>query len=405
MDTFTRGDLQRISSMTAEPALSIYMPTYRAGREVRQNATRLKNLLNQARQQLDCYGLEPRQIDKMLEEISKLEADDNWWQNQSDGLAMFVAPDRFERYRLPLDFSELVTVAKRFHVRPVVSLLQSDGRFYVLAVSQNRVRLLEATRYGVEELHPAHLPTDLRSALNVDEYVSTLQQHSTSTPRVAGGMMFHGQGGADMDVRKRSEIVQFFHRIDAALTKYFGGDRTPLLFAGVDYLFPLFRETCDYHGLVDDAVSGNPDDLTAMEIHEQAWRVMEPRFAAERDAALGRYRNAASGELAESDVVRIMRAARSGAIETLVVSAEAQRWGIIDEHSGAVQLTNANVEGAEELLNYAAVQTLIANGTVFSVSSERLPHGEEVVALLRYPLPFLVQRVKDDLTGQPEGVE
>jgi hypothetical protein len=386
MDAFTRSDLRRISAMTADPALSIYMPTYRSGREVRQNATRFKNLLNQARNQLDVYGLSARQIDGLLSEVSKLEGDDLWWNNQSDGLALFAAGEVFERYRLPMDVSELVAVGPRFHLRPVVQLLQGDGRFYVLAVSQQRVRLLEATKFHVEQLQPERLPTDLRSALNIDEYVSSLQQHSTSGRGVAGGMIFHGHGGADMDIRKRDEIARYFQLIDAVLNPYLAGERTPLVFAGVDYLFPIFREACKYQGLVDAAIAGNPDDLSAAQIHAQAWQVMEPRFAAQRDTALQRYLNATGGQTAESDLLRILLAAQQGAIEILLVSADAHQWGTVDEHSGHIKFTDANAEGAQELLNYAAVKTLITDGTVFALAPDQLPERQKAAALLRYPL-------------------
>jgi hypothetical protein len=53
----------------------------------------------------------------------------------------------------------LVIVSERFHVKPLLPLLSGDGRFYVLALSQNEIRLLQGTRYSVEQvdyLHPIY---------------------------------------------------------------------------------------------------------------------------------------------------------------------------------------------------------------------------------------------------------
>ena len=43
-------------------------------------------------------------------------------------------------------------MAQRFQVRPLFPLLSDDGRFYVLALSQNVIRLLIGTRYHVHEV-------------------------------------------------------------------------------------------------------------------------------------------------------------------------------------------------------------------------------------------------------------
>jgi hypothetical protein len=42
-----------------------------------------------------------------------------------------------------------VVVTDRFHIKPLLPLLSGDGRFYVLALSQSEVRLLQGTRYSV----------------------------------------------------------------------------------------------------------------------------------------------------------------------------------------------------------------------------------------------------------------
>ncbi len=261
-----------------DPALSIYIPTLRTGREVRQNSIRFKNVMNQAAAQLSARNMEDERIRHLLGKASDLELNEDWWQHQSDGMAMFLAADHFACYRVPLSSEERVTVGKRFYVRPMLRLLQGDGRFYVLAVSQNRVRLLEGTQFAVSELEPEGLPTGLRSALNIDQYVSSLQQHSTGNASTAGSMIFHGQGGSDPDIRKKDEILQYFRRINSALSDFLNDARVPLVFAGVDYLFLIFQQACDYKALVETPVTGNPDHGKPTQNHADAWAIVEPVF-------------------------------------------------------------------------------------------------------------------------------
>jgi hypothetical protein len=420
MDQFTREHLKELAEVLVEPAVSVYMPTFRSGREVRQNAIRFKNLVKQAYVQLSERGMEDEDARHLLAEASSLEANDDWWQHQSDGLAMFLAPERFDcyrggekngtgsepkrrkpwkissregacsdfftaSYRVPLGFEELVTVGKRFHVRPMVRLLQGDGRFYVLAVSQNRVRLFEGTHFSVSELEPNGLPSDLRSALNIDEYTSSLQQHSTGGPDAAGSMLFHGHGGSDSDVKKTDEILPFFRRINTALSAYFDNDRVPLVFAGVEYLFPVFQQACDHKGLVETAVTGNPDDLAAKKIHEQAWAVVEPIFQKSRESAWNHFQALAGSESATDDIGEIIQAAIAGQIDTLLFADGVEHWGVVDDQSGAVASASPGSEDAEELINYAAVHTLINGGAVYAMPPNQFANDKTAGAVLRYP--------------------
>ena len=94
--------------------------------------------------------VEQRAVEAILEPGRRLLELDRFWHYQSDGLVLFMAPEWSRFYRLAVEIPELVISAGRFHVKPFLSLLASDRRFYVLAVSQNEVRLLEGTRQRIE---------------------------------------------------------------------------------------------------------------------------------------------------------------------------------------------------------------------------------------------------------------
>jgi hypothetical protein len=389
MDLFTRDTLRELIAHEQRPAVSIYLPTVRMGREIQQNPIRWKNVLKQAEAQLRDYGLSGSDVKDFLAEPHRLDGDSVWWENQSDGLAAFVSPQRFERYRLPLQFEELVAVAARFHVKPILPVLEGDGEFYILAVSQNDVRLLRSSRYSVSELDPRGLPKNLRDALNIDEYTASLQYHTTERGGVSGGQAtFHGHGGSNLDVVKRDEIRQYFRAINGALMEFFREERTPLVFAGVDYLFPIFQETSGYNRLIEQPVAGNPDELSAADLRKKAWAVVEPLFAADRTAALERYGKAYADSLASSDLKTVLQAARDGRVDTLFVAKNRKVCGKLHESSGILQVQEL-AEGAtdaEDLLNYAVERTLLTSGTVYTFEEDHIPGREALAAIFRYPV-------------------
>src|SRR4030065_2804856 len=123
-------------------------------------------------------GIPAPEARELLESAQKLLQGDLFQQPQSDGLAMFLSPEVFRTYMLPFVFKEWVTVTDRFHIRPLLPLLSGDGRYYILALSQNKVRLLQGTHYSVNEDALTDHPNNLAETVRDDDSWKDLQMHS-----------------------------------------------------------------------------------------------------------------------------------------------------------------------------------------------------------------------------------
>src|SRR5690606_29880069 len=93
--------LHQFLEQTSRPRISIYFPTHRAGPETRQDPIRLKNLLRDARTQLEEQGHEEAAIHKMLKPASDLIPDIDFWRHLQEGLALLIAPGDFRLFKLP----------------------------------------------------------------------------------------------------------------------------------------------------------------------------------------------------------------------------------------------------------------------------------------------------------------
>lgn len=373
MDRFSSKTLRELidfgvdsPSESEQVCVSIYSPMYKAGREVQQNDVRFKNALKNARLQLNERGCDDDHIDKLLDQAESLQNDDAFWQHQSDGLAVFIGNDFFRTLRLPIRFKECVEVGDRFFVKPLVKLTTDEHQWYIFAASPKRVRLLRASMYGVDDLEPENFPQNLRDALNIDEYVSTLQFHSTSREMHSAqrqDAIHHGQGGSDPDVKKQDEILQYFHRLDDALRDYIGQDQYPLLFAGVDYLFPIFKEACKYPNLVNESVAGNPDDMTPEELHEKSKPIMQQHLQTRTAAAIDHYKEKSHSQWADFDPLAIYHAARLGQVEQLIISPGTEIPAKVDS-DGSAKLVNESDNASDDLVNRIIVETLTNRGQV-----------------------------------------
>jgi len=378
MRMLSTQELGRLLESAENPAVSIYMPTHRVG-DIEQDPIRLKNLLREAEARLLNYGLRTADARALLEPVERLLADFHFWQHQSDGLATFRSPGVFQHYELPLSFKELVVVAERFHIKPLVPLFSEDGGFYVLAISQSHVRLLQCTRYHVQEVTPEDVPSSLADALKYDDPEKQLQFRTTGP---GGVTIYHGHGiSKDYD---KVNILRYFQQVDRGLQRVLKDEHAPLIIAAVDYLHPLYREANKYRYLLDEGIEGNPDGVSEKDLQQQAWPVVQPYFERGRTEALERYNEGLAKGLATNDVKQAALAAYDGRVSTLFVATDAEHWGQFDPKTRKIRLYNERGPGMEDLLDFAAVHTLTKGGTVYAVAPDQVPGETAIGAILRY---------------------
>jgi hypothetical protein len=196
--------------------------------------------------------------------------------------------------------------------------------------------------------------------------------------------MYHGHGGA-ADAAK-DEIEEYLRAIDRAVTKYLGSRKDPLVFAGVDYLFPIYQQVNSYQHLMSTPVAGNPELWSMDELRDRAWSIVEGLVVARRAAERVRYGNRIAIGCTSDRLEDILVAAHAGAVETLFVDPSVKRLGVFSPESSAVRIDDVRQSDSEDLINLAAVLVLRAGGAVEPLQSGEIPGGGEIAAILRYPV-------------------
>jgi len=359
------------------------MPTHRVFPGTKQDRIRFKNLIREAEERLKALGHHSQDAKKMLRPAEALIDDAAFWRHQADGLATFISADSFHQFRLPLEFDELVVVADRFHIKPLLPFFSHDGRFYILALSQNLVRLFECTRYGVKETELENVLRSMSEALKYDDPEKQLQ-FQTGTPKAGGerAAMFHGHGGGKD--KAKDNILRFFHLLDKGLRALLTAETAPLVLAGVDYLLPVYREANSYPHLLERGIAGNPEALRGEDLRGQAWEIVEPHFLKAQEQAVSLYRQLAGTGRTSTSVEEIVPKAFEGRIEILFVAVGVQQWGVFDPDKRVAHLHPEPVQADEDLLDLAAVHTYLKGGTVYALKLEEVPEQTPLVAVFRY---------------------
>jgi hypothetical protein len=392
MDLFTRENLKLLLAERQGPCVSLFIPTHRGGKE--EDPIRWKNCLTDVEKRLETRGLRAPEARELLGPARRLVDEPIFWKNQSDGLAFFLAPGFLRLWRVSIPFKPLVVVGERFQVKPLLPLLDGDGRFFVLALSQNGVRLLQGTRQDISAVDLKDTPANLVEALQNHDRDEPLMYHTCPAGGAGSwGAIYHGQGVGIDD--EKDDLLRYFQQIDRGLHPVLREERAPLVVAAVDYLLPIYRQANRYPHLLSKGLEGNPDRLSDPELHDRVWPLVEPIFRQAQEKALARYQQLAGTGRTACEVADVVPAAYQGQVETLLVALNQQRWGQFDQVSGSVisvsdrpaaEPTDENEQpGTEDLLNVAAIHTLLHGGTVHLLPAAEVPGGL-LAAILRTPL-------------------
>lgn len=381
MEVLTLDELRVLAQQPKRLSISIFMPAHRAGRDTQQGPIRFRNLLRDAENQLRDHGMRAPDVTALLQPAHALLEDHVFWQHQQDGLAVYLAEGDFHAYRLPVNVEEQVVIDSTYYFKPILPLFTNNGHYYILAISQNEVRLFEGTRHSVGQIElPQGAPASMEEALPLEDKQPQVMARSST----AQGSMFYGQGQGEEVVKER--IGRYLNIVDAGLRPWYKNLSAPVVLAGVEYLLPIYRRVSEYANILPEGVTGNPEALRAEELHAHAWPLVAPYFEQELDGVVAQYRQFIGTGTATNTVEEAVPAAYFGRVDKMIVAADAQVWGKFDKASGTVALTPAAQKTAADvaLLDAAATQVLLNGGTLYAIPQAEMPADSPVVALFRY---------------------
>lgn len=375
--------IKDLMQRTGDHCVSLFLPTHRAGRETEQDPIRLDNLLRKAEKALTGRGMRAPDARELLTPGFELARNGFFARSLGDGLSIFIAKDHFRYFRAPIHFQEHLAVGGRFFIKPLVPILNAGKRFLILAMSQKSVRFFEATEFGISEVELKDVPQGMQEALGYDESEARLLFRTIPQAANSRGVpMFHGHGGGIEDGKEY--IWQYFRKLKESLHPYLNGESAPLVFAGVEYLYPIFKLVGFYPNTLSEAIEGSPDGLDPQELLRRGLEVVAPYFRREQEKALARYMDMAGGAVVSDSLEEIVPAALSGRIDTLFLDTAIQRWGRFNAETGIAELHDSEQDGDEELLDLAASQTYLNRGSIYALKAGEIPGATEAAAIFRY---------------------
>lgn len=369
VDRPTLQDFKSLKAARADACVSLYLPTTPLSQDSDAMAIALGNQVKKALSELEGSGFDKRRLGALAEQFDDLLDDDTFWRFQAHSLAVFATPDSIRTFRLANSLQPLVEVADRFYLKPLLRAITFPHHAFVLAISENDVRLIEvlpdlpARRVRVPEM-----PKDAASAVKVSSL-----NNRTSLRRVMGS---EGQ---------KVRLAQYARQVDAAIRPVLAGQDVPLILAANEPVAPIFRSVNSHPNLLPETITATNDRSTEGEIAEAARPLLDAAYARDIGAVRALFEKRSGAGRTTTDISDAARAATFGAIDTLLVDIDAIVHGAVDEESGAVTF------GAEGPDTYGVIdeitgRALESGARVFAVRQDEIPGGQPLAAILRYPI-------------------
>jgi hypothetical protein len=388
VDIPTLAEFKALAATRSDACVSLYVPTSPLGGQARANRIVFEDLAKEALSQLKAAGIDKRRIAPIAEGFGLLSGtvqentDDNkfryrqrepsdeineFWSPHANGVALLATPDMMQRFRLPDRPKPLAEVADRFHLTPLIRAMTSPHDAFVLALSEERVRLLHVfSSLPPVEIKVARLP---KSA----EEVTRRPSIHVRAPR---GHLQNLEG-------EKVLMHQYAHRVDHALHSVLAGRDLPLVLAAAKPLASIFRTVNTYPRLVDDTIAGSPDHVTDAQLADAALPILDRLYRRELEAVIALF-DELKPRRATDDVSYAAHAATAGAIAQLVVDLDAVIPGLVSDVDGSVTYSTSDDAETYGVVDEVAKRALSTGARVLGAQRQDLPGGAPLIAILRY---------------------
>ncbi len=345
------------------PAVSVLTPTHRREPENAQDPVRLRNVVADAKKQLESDPAVSRerridvvkQLEEALAEVDLTHAE--------DGLVIFAAPGEHQVWSLARPVPERVVLSDTFLTRNLVSAQAAERPFWVLSVSADRVTLWNGGGDRVVPEHAGGFPL----TRSMDNFDAERQERIGDLPSTF-----------------RDESTRHFLRdADTAIGKVLRADPRPLYVTGETAALSLLDEV---GSVCRDAVHirhGGLADATP----ETVWQAVHPVIAADsRRVAdqVARELEAARGRKAyAAGLDEVWQSAREGRVGLLAVE-ENFRATVRDSGDHLVPADSDDLDAREDIVDEIVEQCLETGADVRFVPDGTLGDATGIAGVLRY---------------------
>lgn len=370
MSYITKDKFKELAEVRAPNCISIYIPTSPKG-DRDEDKIKFKNQIQKLEKQLEESGLDQREIESTLEPAKKLLKDSHFWSHLSNGLAVFIFQDEFRTFISEHEFETQIYLNDHLHLLQLIRDI-GNKEFHLLILSGNTVKLYQGDEVHLEEIEmDDDFPNSMIDAIGEDYEQKSLQFRSGLTESESG--VFHGHGsGSDAETKK--EFEKFFHALDDALNKHLPSESDkPLIIASDEHTFHHFKNVSSYSNLFEKPMAGNHEETSETDLLKMSRELLGESTDSNLDQAKAKFHEMVNKGESSAELAKVIGAAYNGQVAELFIDTGTELHGYFDPQTNELTLHESPETSSVDLLNFAAVHTILKDGSVFLLEKDEMP--------------------------------
>jgi len=351
--------LKKAKDIYDEGCVSIIMNTHRTKPDNQHDAVLMKNLMKEAEERL-YNDFDKRFVWPIVENMNKIAEQINHNFNL-DSLVIYANKDFADFTRLPVKVENRVVIDNTFATRDLVRAMHQESSYYVLVISRQNARLIQAFNDTVVEDNFSTFP------LVNDLYTTSKAKLSTN------------QGTDNL-------YEEFFNRIDKVYNETTKENPLPVVIATETRNFEHFLKIADKKDLIIGHINMNRDDEKSHHIVPEAWTVMKTLIKMKNEARMTELAKAVSEVKFVSDYSEIWNAIQHGRGKTLFVKRGFFQPALLENNNVIlVEKHEGDQKGiVDDIIDDMIEQTMAFGGDVVFVEGNELDSFGNLALITRY---------------------
>lgn len=285
--------LKQLKNISSDCCVTIILNTHRTLPDNEKDRILLKNLVKEAETRL-ANECDKQSLSPITDKLNALVATIDHRQNL-ESLILF-ASDQIAKYtRLPIAVQDRVFIGKTFAIRDLIRTLNKEKGYYVLVLSRDKARLIEAYNDKVVQEREGNFPIE-----NVSLYPKQSAEAAIAS-------------------RQTSLTQEFFNLVDKQLIEVIKENALPVLICTEESNYYQYLKIADRKEIIIGHLNGNRVDEKAHHIIDAAWPVVQQVRNQKNSQRLQELSAAENTGKFVTDINDIWRAVNQGRGETLFV--------------------------------------------------------------------------------------
>ena len=360
------------------PCITILLPPYHPGDRAGSPATILKSNIQEGARLLAGHAFAKSETANLLQPFEQLADNPTLVSGSHWSRIILRSPGVFNQFYLTQPMQSSLRVAESFTIKTLVREIALPAAFYILALSKTRVSLLRCAGLDVTVAPlPRGIPETLAEALALEPPDHDLENRSSAGSSTGSMRRLRFGAGSERE-GERAHLADYYKLVDRAMQELLREPDAAVILAGVEEDMAIYRVVSTCHAVVKEGIPGSPDiSREQIKLLQQGYSILRTDRLKYQATGLMAARERTSPSRFSTDPDTILRAAFEGRVGELYLDESAEKIGRYEQ-------STYRSWGNEDLLNLAAVQTILNHGKTCELPTEMMPNGAVAAGFMRF---------------------